>query len=262
MTPVPPFDPGEQYPASPPPHPAGTPAEPAAVGPKAARRKPAPKDQGFVHSFRAFRHRDYRIFWFGALASNTGTWLSNLTVPYILFTLTGSAVWVAYATLAQLGPAVLLGALGGHMADRFNRRRVLLGHPDRPRRRDLCPLGRVGVRMAQPVHAAGVRGPDRRPQRHQHALLAVFVNDLVPREDLLSAVTLNSMQFNAARAIGPAIAGVLLATLGPSWAFFLNFLSFGFVLAALLCVASTQPPVSGRHPARWSASSSKRAGTS
>jgi len=63
-----------------------------------------------------------------------------------------------------------------------------------------------------------------------------FVHDLVPREDLLSAVTLNSLQFNAARAIGPAIGGVMLATLGPAWAFGLNAVSYAFIIAALLLV--------------------------
>jgi len=63
-----------------------------------------------------------------------------------------------------------------------------------------------------------------------------FVHDLVPREDLLSAVTLNSLQFNAARAIGPAIGGVLLATLGPAWAFGLNALSYAFIVVALLLI--------------------------
>jgi predicted MFS family arabinose efflux permease len=77
-----------------------------------------------------------------------------------------------------------------------------------------------------------------------------FVNDLVPRDDLLSAVTLNSLQFNAARALGPAVAGVLLATVGPGWAFFTNAVSFGFVLLALALVhvrpgVSASPPSGG-----------------
>jgi MFS family permease len=65
-----------------------------------------------------------------------------------------------------------------------------------------------------------------------------FVHDLVPRQDLLSAVTLNSLQFNAARAIGPAIGGVLLATLGPSWAFGLNALSYTFIVTSLILIRS------------------------
>lgn len=68
-----------------------------------------------------------------------------------------------------------------------------------------------------------------------------FVNDLVPRGDLLSAVTLNSVQFHVARAVGPAIAGVLLATFGPTWAFLINALSFVFVMVALLLVRARPP---------------------
>jgi len=234
---TPPLDPGDSVP------------DPLPAGARPKRRHGrAPKDQGLVHSFRAFRHRDYTIFWFGALASNTGTWLSNLTVPYILFTLTGSALWVAYATLAQLAPAVLLGPLGGHVADRFNRRRVLLATQASLAVVTFALWGAWASGWHSPymllgfVSLIGILNGINMPSWQS------FVNDLVPREDLMSAVALNSMQFNAARAIGPAIAGVLLATLGPSWAFFFNFLSFGFVLAALLCVSSTQPPPSGRSP--------------
>ena len=197
--------------------------------------------QGLRHAVRAFRHRDYAIFWSGALASNTGSWVQNLTVPYVLYQLTDSAFWVGFATFAQFIPAMILGPLAGSVADRFDRRRVLLTTQS---------LMAVAALTLWVVWALGVR--------NLAAILGLvmlsgviaglnipswqsFVNDLVPREDLLSAVTLNSLQFNAARAFGPAIAGVLLYSFGPSWAFLVNGLSFVFVLAALVLVR-TRPP--------------------
>ncbi|MER2135016.1 MAG: MFS transporter [Arthrobacter sp.] len=196
----------------------------------------ASKSRALAQSFSAFRHRNFTIFWIGAIASNTGGWISNLTVPYILFSLTGSAVWVALATVAQMGPAVFLGPWGGYVADRFDRKRVLLTTQS--------IMAAVGAAMWL-VWAGGVH--------NEYVLLGLvclmgianginmpswqaFVNDLVPRDDLPSAIALNSLQFNAARSLGPAIAGVLLAAFGASWAFFLNTLSFTCVIVALAMV--------------------------
>lgn len=196
--------------------------------------------QGLRHAARAFRHRDFTVFWLGALASNTGSWVQNLAVPYVLYEVTESAFWVGLSTFTQFLPVMLLGPLAGSVADRFDRRRVLLVT------QSLMALGSLALWAAW---AGGVRSPI--------AILAIvavsgifaginipswqsFVNDLVPREDLLSAVTLNSLQFNAARALGPGIAGILLASLGASWAFFLNGVSFLFVLGALLLVRNRQ----------------------
>jgi hypothetical protein len=196
--------------------------------------------QGLRHAVRAFRHRDFAIFWTGALASNTGSWVQNLAVPYVLYQLTESAFWVGLATFTQFIPAMVLGPLAGSIADRYDRRKVLFVT------QSLLALAAIalwgawvgGVRDAWAILAlvalsgvfAGINIPSWQS----------FVNDLVPRDDLLSAVTLNSLQFNAARAIGPGIAGILLATLGPGWAFFLNATSFVFVLGALALVRTRQ----------------------
>ncbi|MER6947671.1 MFS transporter [Nonomuraea sp. NPDC000554] len=188
---------------------------------------------GLRHSLRAFRHRDFTIFWCGALASNTGSWLSNLSVPYVLYQITGSAFWVGLVSLAQFLPGILLSPAGGSLADRRNRKRVLL----------FTQSGMaVSAFLLWLIWTSGLREP-------VVLLLLVglggvfaginipswqaFVSDLVPRNDLHSAVTLNSLQFNAARSIGPALAGLLLAALGPAWTFLLNAGSFAFVLAAL-----------------------------
>ncbi|OLT15479.1 hypothetical protein BJF78_02040 [Pseudonocardia sp. CNS-139] len=201
---------------------------------------------GLRHAVRAFRNRDFAIFWWGALASNTGVWVKNLAVPFVLYELTSSALWVGLATFAQFVPAMVLGPLAGSIADRFDRRRVLLVT------QGMQALATAALWLGW---ALGVRSPG--------AILALvalsgvfnglnvpswqsFVNDLVPRRDLLSAVTLNSVQFHLARAVGPAIAGLLLATLGATWAFFLNAVSFVFVLGALLLVRArprTRPPM-------------------
>ena len=191
---------------------------------------------GSARGLAAFRNRDYTIFWCGALLSNTGTWLQALVVPYVLFQLTGSALWVGLASAAQFFPMVIMSPLGGSLADRRSRRAVLLTTQTGMALTAVGLLVAWTSGVASPwvllffTAIAGVLNGITMPSWQ------AFVSDLVPRELLLSAVTLNSVQFNAARAIGPAIAGVVLALWGPGWAFALNALSFGCVIVALLAV--------------------------
>lgn len=191
---------------------------------------------GLRHGFRALRHRDYRLFFVGALASNSGNWLQNLAVPFVLFELTGRSLYVGLAGFAQFLPAFLLGPLGGSLADRFDRRLVLLGSQ--------AAMAAAAIALWA-VWAAGLRSAGL-----ILALTALtgifsglmipswqaFVPSLVPKADLASAITLNSTQFNASRAVGPAFAGLLLAVAGPVWAFGLNALSFLAVIVVLLTV--------------------------
>ncbi|MEM9562509.1 MAG: MFS transporter [Actinomycetota bacterium] len=199
----------------------------------AAGQSPGSDTSGFRHGLRAFQHRDFRLFFIGALASNTGNWIQNLAVPFVLFELTGQALWVGLASFAQFIPAFLLGPVGGWLADRMDRRRLLLISQF---------LMAVAASALWASWAVGWRNPAL-----ILALTALtgifsglmipswqaFVPSLVPRVDLPSAITLNSTQFNASRALGPALAGVLLGTAGAGLAFFLNVVSFLAVIGML-----------------------------
>ncbi len=194
------------------------------------------EDVGLRHSVRALRQRNFALFWTGSLISNTGTWIQNATVPYVLYQMTHSAAWVGFATFAQFIPSVLFGPLGGSLADRLDRRRFLM--------LTQTLLGILAIAMWL-LWIAGLRSPAA-----ILALVAVsgtlsgvntptwqaFVPALVPREDLLSAITLNSLQFNAARAIGSALAGLVLYNFGPSNTFLFNAISYLCVLFALSLV--------------------------
>ncbi len=193
------------------------------------------------HALRAFRHRRFGIFWSAALISNAGQWLQNLTIPYVLFELTGRELWVGLATFCQFLPVMALGPLGGALADRHDRRRVLLVTQVALA---LCALAlwaswtadlRSPAWILTLTAAGGVASGLMIPSWQ------AFVPSLVPREDLASAITLNSTQFNAARALGPTVGGVLLATLGAGWAFLLNAVSFIVVIAALVAIGRAGP---------------------
>lgn len=193
-------------------------------------------------SLRAFAHRDFAVLWSGAFVSNVGTWLQALVIPFVLFQITGSALWVGLAALAQFLPYFAFSPLGGWLADHVARRTVL---------RWTQALFAAAAAALWLIWLAGVRDP-----LTLLAFLAVggalnginlpswqaFTSDLVPREDLHSAITLNSVQFNAARAIGPGLAGLVLAVLGATWAFGLNAVSFATVIVALLAVRTRGEP--------------------
>lgn len=211
------------------------PAEPAPPGqPEGPGPAPAPvRRPGLAQAVVAFRYRNFAIFWAGALLSNTGKWIQNVTVPFVLYELTGSATWTGVATFAQFLPASLTAPLGGSIADRFHRRNVLVVTQSAMALVALALWLVWESGTATPWSITALVGLTGLIGGINIASWQAFVSELVPRSVLLNAVTLNSAQFNGARAFGPALGGVVLATLGPGSAFLINAVSYGAVLVAL-----------------------------
>jgi len=196
----------------------------------------------------AFSIRDFRIFWTGAFVSNIGMWVQGLTVPYLIFQMTSSALWVGLIAVAQFVPQVLMSPLGGSLADRYSRRKILIIAQSLSAAVAFTLwlswlfLPRVPVTLLIVIAIGGLLNGIILPSWQ------AVVNDLVPRPLLVSAVTLNSLQFNAARAFGPGIAGLVIALLGPDWALLLNGVSYVFVIAALIMIRP-RPYTPGSHAA-------------
>jgi MFS family permease len=188
-----------------------------------------------VHSgaFASLRHRDFAVIWTAALFSNTGSWMQTLTVPFVLDQLTHSTAVVGLGALFTFLPMALVVPIAGSLADRRSRRNVLLGA------QAVMMLAAFGLwalwttGVATPVNLLACVFVTALANGITQATWAAFVPQLVPREDMMNAVRLNIMQYTGARAFGPALGGVVLATLGPSAAFFANGLSFVIVLVAL-----------------------------
>lgn len=198
------------------------------------------------HGMRALRVRNFRIFFIGALASNSGNWLQNIAVPFVLFELTGKSLWVGLAGFVQFIPAFLLGPLGGSLADRFDRRAVLLASQALMAVAAFALWGAWALDWRDPVLVLSLTALTGVFSGLMIPSWQAFVPSLVDRADLPSAITLNSTQFNASRALGPAVAGILLATAGPGLTFFLNGVSFLAVIGALLLI---RPAVVESRPA-------------
>jgi MFS family permease len=184
--------------------------------------------------FRSLRVRNYRLFATGAVISNTGTWMSRIAQDWLVLSLTHSSTAVGITTALQFLPMLLFGLYGGVIADRYPRRKLLLFTQAAL---GLCGLALAALTLSGQVQVwhvyliaflLGMVTVVDNPTRQ------VFVNEMVGPRDLRNAVSLNSANFQSARLIGPAVAGVLITAVGSGWAFLINGLSFGAPLVGLL----------------------------
>jgi len=195
----------------------------------------------------AFRSREFTIFFSAGLVSNIGTWMQIVTVPYVIDQLTHSTALVGVAAFCTYFPATIASPLAGSLADRYDRRAVLLWSQAvmglmAAALWALWATGTATVALILVCVVIGAFGTGLAFSAWQS-----FVPQLVPRSALLSAVRLNAMQLTGARAVGPALGGVVLATLGPSAAFGLNALSFLVVIGALFLLAPRPPETVEHH---------------
>jgi MFS family permease len=186
-------------------------------------------------TFRALSHRNYRLFFFGQMVSLVGTWMQTIAQQWLIYQLTGSATMLGVVNLVTMLPAAPLSLWGGSLADRFSKRLILLVTQSTMMVLAFILATLTWTSVVQVWHvmvlaaAVGAAGAIDMPARQ-----AFVVEMIEGKADLTSAIGLNSTIFNAARAIGPAIAGVAVATIGESGAFFVNGVTFIAVIASLL----------------------------
>jgi MFS family permease len=187
-------------------------------------------------TFRALRNPNYRLFYFGQMASNTGTWMQTIGQAVLVLEITDSKVALGTVTMLQFLPITIFVLFAGVLADRVPKRGFL--------------VATKALAMVQAVVLAALVWTDAVQLWHVYVLAVVlglsnafeqparqaFIIELVGREDLMNAVALNSGMFNAARLVGPAIGGLVIAAFGLEWAFTLNALSFIFILGGLVLI--------------------------
>jgi MFS family permease len=198
---------------------------------------PAPKGLGAI--LGALRERNFAIYTAGNGLSLVGTWIQRIAVGWVAWELTGSATWLGAVAFADLFPAVVLGVLGGAIADRVSQVRILVvGHVLMMLQAlALAGLTLAGLTTVELLFALVLLG-GMVTAFNQPARLAL-VPSLVPRQHLSTAVAINSINFNLARFIGPVIAGALIVASGAGAAFLANALSF---LAFLLALSRLRLP--------------------
>ncbi|MGD1147184.1 MAG: MFS transporter [Thermoanaerobaculaceae bacterium] len=194
------------------------------------------------HAFRALRHRHFRVFWIGQWLSVNGTWMQTTAQAWLVYRLTNSPLMLGFLSVVRFGPALVGAPFAGVLTDRLPRRLVVLATQS---------ISLVQASLLATLTLTGV-------VRVWHVLVLAFFQgvvdtldsparqtlqvDIVGVEDLQSAVSLNSSAFNAARMVGPALAGVLVAVWGEGVCFAVNAVSYLAVLVALLTIRIPASP--------------------
>ncbi|HET7832919.1 MAG TPA: MFS transporter [Gallionella sp.] len=192
--------------------------------------------------FKAFSYRDFRLMWFGACTSSIGTWMQIVAQGWLIYRLSHSAFLLALDQFLAGIPIFLLSLIGGVVADRTERRKILLIS-------QYIQMACAGVltilvatevvRVWQILSLSFVGGV---AQSFGGPAYQALIPTLVDREDMPNAIALNSIQFNLAVTVGPALAGITLARLGEKWCFGLNALSFLAPVVSLLIISARFVP--------------------
>ena len=184
-------------------------------------------------SFRALGHRNYRLYWTGQLVSLIGTWMQSVAQGWLMHRLTGSALMLGFLGFAQFLPVLLLSLWAGVIVDSMDKRRLLLATQTAFLIQAALLAAAVSTGVVRPwmvlalAFVFGTINALDLPARQS------FVVELAGKEDLSNAIALTSAAFNTARVVGPAIAGILLATVGEAGCFWVNALSYVAVIVSI-----------------------------
>jgi predicted MFS family arabinose efflux permease len=190
----------------------------------------------FKRIFRAFEYRDFRLMWMGACTSSIGTWMQLVAQAWLVYKLSNSAVYLGLDTFCGQIPIFLFSLFGGVIADRKNRRDILLVSQFIQMSSAFTLTVLVLTGHVQVWHILCLSFVTGTAQAFGGPAYMALVPSLVPPEYLQNAIALNSIQFNVARVLGPVLGGLALEKLGAGWCFGLNGFSFLAVVASLLAI--------------------------
>ena len=202
--------------------------------------------------FSSLRHRDFALFWGGNFLSNTGMWMQNIALGWLILMMTGSPFLLGVNGFMGSIPALFFSLPGGAIADRLNRRKLVLYTQ--------TTMMVLGLVLAILTHARWINIQaiflisflTGLATAVNHPTYLSMVTDLVDRDDLMNAVALNSAQYQIARALGPMVGGLTLAAVGAAGCFYLYSLGFLPLIIVLLLITTRQLPVE-KGPSVWRA---------
>jgi MFS family permease len=214
----------------------------AALASETGARAPAEGSSRFSgeRMFAAFRHRNYRLYFTGQLISQIGTWMQQVAQGWLMYQITGSPLALGLTGFMSAIPAWFLSLGVGVVVDRVPRRRLLLITQTCAMLLAFVLSVLVFSGSVQPWHILTLALLLGIVNVFDGTARQTFVKDMVGREDLTNAIALNSALFNLSRIMGPALAGITLALVGPAWCFLLNGLSFLAVIYGLAVMVA--PP--------------------
>ncbi len=192
----------------------------------------------FARTFSALRHQNFRRMWFGAFTSTTGTWMQTVAQSWVVLSMTNSAFLLGVDGFLSSGPMLLFSLIGGALADRLERRRIMLTSQYLQMTFAFVLGALIWTKHVKVWHIFLLSFLTGSAQSLSGPAYIALLPTLVPREDVQNAVAMNSMQFNLARVIGPIFAGFALTAFGAAVCFGLNGLSFIAVIIALMLISA------------------------
>jgi predicted MFS family arabinose efflux permease len=193
--------------------------------------------------FKAFQYRDFRLMWIGACTSSIGTWMQIVAQGWLVYRLSHSAFLLALDQFLGGLPIFLFSLIGGVIADRVERRKILLGSQYVQMATAALLTILVATGIVHVWHILCLSFVSGFAQAFGGPAYQALIPTLVEKEDMPNAIALNSIQFNVAVMVGPALAGQTLARLGEKWCFGLNALSFLAPIISLSLISARFLPV-------------------
>jgi predicted MFS family arabinose efflux permease len=193
--------------------------------------------------FKAFQYRDFRLMWIGACTSSIGTWMQIVAQGWLIYRLSHSAFLLAFDQFLGGIPIFLFSLIGGVIADRMERRKILLGSQYVQMASAAILTMLVATGYVHVWHILCLSFVSGFAQAFGGPAYQALIPTLVEKEDMPNAIALNSIQFNVAVMVGPALAGQALAKLGEKWCFGLNALSFLAPIISLSMITARFLPV-------------------
>jgi MFS family permease len=186
------------------------------------------------HTFRALRHRNYRLFFWGQLVSLTGTWMQQTAMSWYVYQITNSKLLLGLVAAVGSAPMVFSSVWGGALADLYPKRSILVLTQSAQMLCAFLLAAGVSLGFATPPFIMIVAAFNGTAMGFDMPARQAFTVEMTSREDLLNAISLNSSIVNGARVVGPSVAGLMIAAVGVAMCFFLNGLSFVAVIAGFL----------------------------
>ncbi|HUJ23209.1 MAG TPA: MFS transporter [Bryobacteraceae bacterium] len=192
--------------------------------------------------FKAFQYRDFRLLWVGACTSTIGTWMQTVAQSWLVLDISKSARMLGLDAFLGNIPIFLFSLIGGVVADRVSRRRLLMASQWVQLTCAFTLASLLALHVVRIWHILALSFIVGTAQSFGGPAYSALIPTLVQKEDVPNAIALNSIQFNLARVIGPVLGGVTMAKLGATWCFTLNGISFVAVIISLMLLQSGFKP--------------------
>ena len=193
--------------------------------------------------FRALRHRNYRYYFLGQIISLSGSWLQTIAQGWLVFELTHSAFWLGFVGFLNFLPLSFFSLIGGSLADRFPKQKLLLALQIPALLLALIFAILIWTDKISVAWICGLAFSFGMVNAFDIPARQAFAIELVGKDDLPNALALNSATFNTARLLGPAVGGIIIATLGAGWCLFINSVSYLAAIWALAAMRFDKMPI-------------------